>query len=55
MPQVLVMTDSVACIPKELLAHYHIPVLPAGEIRFNGDVCCVFSPIMGYHPSLDTI
>ncbi len=36
MPKVVVMTDSVACIPKELAEKYQIEVVPAANIMFDG-------------------
>lgn len=36
MTKVLVMTDTVACIPRELAAEYQIKVVPAAIISYNG-------------------
>lgn len=36
MRKVLVMTDTVACIPKELAEEYQIKVVPAAIISYNG-------------------
>lgn len=36
MSKVQIMTDTVACIPKELAAEYHIKVVPAAIISYNG-------------------
>ena len=36
MSNVLVMTDSVAGIPKEMAAQYHITTVPAAQILYNG-------------------
>ena len=36
MSKVVVMTDSVACIPKELAEKYQIEVVPAANIMFDG-------------------
>jgi len=38
MAEVAVMTDSVACIPKELAGQYHIRVVPAANILVDGKV-----------------
>lgn len=36
MSKVLIMTDTVACVPKDLAAKYHIRVVPAAIISYNG-------------------
>ena len=35
MPNVLVMTDTVACIPNKLAEEYHIKIVPAANIAFG--------------------
>lgn len=37
MSNVLVMTDSVACVPRELADEYNITVIPAANILINGE------------------
>ena len=36
MSKVLVMTDSVSCIPRDLAEKYHIKVIPAAHIYYDG-------------------
>ncbi len=38
MDRIAVITDSVACLPRELAAQYHIHIVPAGNIRFEGKI-----------------
>lgn len=38
MDRIAIMTDSVACLPKEIAERYHIHIVPAGTILFEGKV-----------------
>ena len=38
MGKIAVMTDSVACLPQEIAERYHIHIVPAGTILFEGNV-----------------